>query len=234
MVWIVAGVAGLGAMYLLMRWFARANSATVAGILRWVLVVGGAALLLFLALRVGIYAALPLVLVLPLAWRRWGRFGLGGRPVGTATSSGQASEVRTDTLAMNLDHDSGRMDGTVLRGRFTCRTLSSLNLAEILVILEVCRTSDTLSVGLLESYLDRTHGVDWRELHEARRSEGSAGGTWMTTEEALGILGLAPGATPDDIKAAHRRLLLKLHPDQGGSTYLASKINQAKNFLLGA
>jgi len=163
---------------------------------------------------------------------------------GASPRSGQASAVETVWLVMTLDHDSGAMDGRVRAGRFTGRQLSSLDLAELGALLDECRSADPDSVPLVEAYLDRVHGPGWRDRGEAtgngrQEAPGGAGGAprrpqgGMSREEAYEILGLAPGAGPDAVKEAHRKLMQKLHPDHGGPTYLAAKINQAKDLLLG-
>jgi hypothetical protein len=68
--------------------------------------------------------------------------------------------------------------------------------------------------------------------HAQSQSSGAASGT-MTREEAALILGIPPRATHEQVKEAHRRLITKNHPDMGGSDYLAAKINQARDVLLG-
>ena len=142
--------------------------------------------------------------------------------------------MTTDTLRMELDHRTGELDGEVLRGRFGGRTLASLGLTDLLELLAECQREDPRSVALLETYLDR-RAPDWRSHvaaapAAARRRDRRAG--VMDEATACSILGLAPGASADEIKAAHRRLMTKLHPDHGGSSYLAAQLNQAKDYLL--
>jgi hypothetical protein len=66
----------------------------------------------------------------------------------------------------------------------------------------------------------------------AGAGEDGRGRDGMTREEAYRVLGLSPGATREQIVAEYRRLMKRVHPDQGGTTYLASRLNQAKDRLL--
>jgi DnaJ-domain-containing protein 1 len=133
---------------------------------------------------------------------------------------------------MTLDHATGDMDGLVLEGVFQGRLLSTLELDQLLALLQRFRDEDGQSAALLEAYLDRTRGEDWRESAPGVGGGSPQSSSPMNREEALAILGLRPGADDDAIREAHRRLIQRLHPDRGGSDYLAAKINEAKRFLL--
>ena len=142
-------------------------------------------------------------------------------------SPGQSSDVRTRYLHMSLDHDSGELDARVLEGRFRGRRLDDLPLDALLELLAECQREDAESCPLLETYLDRVHGPDWR--HGTKAPESTTG---MSRSEAYEILGLSPGASSEEVVDAHRRLMQKVHPDRGGSDYLAAKLNEAKELLL--
>jgi hypothetical protein len=134
---------------------------------------------------------------------------------------------------MSLDHDSGGMDGTVLQGRWKGRRLSELSVDGLLDLLAETRIGDADSAQLVEAYLDRAR-PDWRETAgEAAAAQAPPASAAMTREEARRILEVGPDADEATIRDAHRRLMMKLHPDLGGSSYLAAKINQAKDVLLG-
>jgi hypothetical protein len=144
---------------------------------------------------------------------------------------GQSSTVTTDHLEMELDHDSGAMAGRVLKGMFAGRNLDTLKPAEVALLWHDCRFVDPQSSQLLETYLDRVHPT-WRDdvsrgEREMRDHDGR-----MQPEHAYEILGIKPGATDEEVRRAHRDLMLKLHPDRGGSTYLAAQVNEAKDVLL--
>ncbi|TGN40239.1 DnaJ domain-containing protein [Marinobacter confluentis] len=159
---------------------------------------------------------------------------------GAKAKPGNQSHVSSDILDMTLDHDSGTMSGQILKGPMAGRALADLGEDEFLDLLQYCRAQDEDSARLLESYLDRRFGDSWRadddggEGAEYGPSGGSssAGGP-LTESEARDILGVEPGASRDEIIQAHRRMMQKMHPDRGGSNYLAARINEAKECLLG-
>ncbi len=170
---------------------------------------------------------MPLI-VFGLSWwrRRHSR-----RPA--SHSGGQKSTVRSVDLEMELDHDTGEIDGTVLSGCMKGARLSSLNEEEVLSLYqEIC--SDADSATLLVSFLDRYH-PNWRERVDPDffgEQEGASGFDSMTRQEAYQILGVEPGASQQEIHEAWRRLMKGVHPDSGGSAFLATKINAARDVLL--
>jgi len=185
----------------------------------------------FLLMRGHLEVAVPLGLA-GLGLLGWGPFASSSLFQRMQKTPGQVSRVRAAFVEMELDHDTGAMRGTVLAGRHAGSALDALDLTTLLdLLIEV----DADSRALLEAYLDRRE-PSWRE-----RVQGTAGGGAppaqerrgrMTEEEAYQILGVPRGASADEIGKAHRSLMKKLHPDQGGSTYLAAQINEAKELLL--
>ncbi|HRY19595.1 MAG TPA: DnaJ domain-containing protein [Candidatus Competibacteraceae bacterium] len=200
---------------------------------RAVLAVGAAGFLLLLTVRGGIEMALPLLAVLVPFLLRWLHV-LSPSSTSRGKDSSQQSAVRTRFLYMTLDHASGVMVGQVQEGCFAGRALHDLTLSELLMLWRECQV-DSQSVAVLESYLDRHAESMWRErLRDTgdRESPGSPG--IMSQAEAYQILGLPPGAARVDIQSAYRRLIQRVHPDQGGSAYLAAQLNQARDLLLGS
>ena len=131
---------------------------------------------------------------------------------------------------MELDHDSGAMRGRILAGRHQGAELGRL---DVKTLAELLSEVDEESRALLVAYLDR-RDPGWSEHAQADAAAGrraSSSGK-MSEEEAYQILGLQAGASTVDISRAHRTLMKKLHPDQGGSTFLAARINEAKEILL--
>jgi hypothetical protein len=236
-------LAALGLALIFIWWFLHTPPQQVARRLRQALLWLGGGLLVLLAASGRLHwlfallgAAAPfvqrlfrLLQLLPLLQRLRAMLQQGRSATGP--SSGQSSQVRTRFLQMRLDHDSGAMNGTVLEGRHRGSELAQLSLEQLLELLSEC-AADEQSANLLQAYLDREHGPDWRERANTRpQPPGGAPGE-MSREEAFEILGLQPDAKPQDIVAAHRRLIQKLHPDRGGSAWLAARINLAKDLLL--
>lgn len=183
----------------------------------------------FLGLRGEIGVAIPVGLF-GLGLLGWLPFGPAGFSARTAKSSGQVSRVSSAYVEMELDHDSGAMRGRILAGRHQGAKLEDL---DVISLVGMLREVDDESRALLVAYLDRRE-PGWGEdaQRDAAAGRGAASGGKMSAQEAYQILGLEPGASADDIGRAHRSLMKKFHPDQGGSTYLAARINEAKEILI--
>jgi DnaJ-like protein len=232
---LLVGGALLG-LWLLARAFLAANPAQIAQGLRWGGVFAGFLAIVGLVVTGRLPQALtaaaalfPAAARLRSGWHRW--------RAANGPAAGRTSEIETDWLKMSLDHDTGTMTGTVRRGRLAGRRLDEAALPELVELLRDCRVDDESSARLLETYLDRCF-PDWRGTAKAGDGRGAsgrpAGGAAMTRDEAYEVLGLSPGASEAEIRAAHRRLMAKLHPDKGGSTWLAARINLARDKLLEA
>jgi hypothetical protein len=229
--YLLGGFAVLSGFLLLVYLFVNADPARLARGLKVTGIVVAVAAVATLAISGRLAAILmPLAMLMPLLIRVRSLLDRYRPPAG-----GQTSTVATAFLRMTLDHDTGSMEGTILRGRFAGMRLDELGAADLLALLRECRAEDEEGARLLEAYLDRVQ-PQWREELAGERAGGGAGARStsgdMSVDEAYAILGLSAGADAEAIKEAHRRLMVKLHPDHGGSDYLATKINRARDVLL--
>ena len=226
---LIFGIAALVLFLIAARYYATANPQQLAVVLRKGGGFGLLATAAYLTVTGRFYAAVPLAYfgATLLDWIP-SPAGLGAR---MRRTPGQVSKVRSQFVEMELDHDSGAMHGRILAGQYENVPLDALDRPTLLSLLG---GFDAESRALLEAYLDRRE-PGWREDIEEDTGAGSRepprSGP-MTEEEALQILGLEPGAGAFEIRRAHRTLMKKLHPDQGGSTYLAARVNEAKEVLL--
>src|SRR5260370_5940164 len=231
MLYLLGGFAVLSGFLLLVYLFVNADPARLARGLKVTGIVIAVTAVATLAISGRLAALLmPLAMLMPLLIRVRSLLDRYRPPAG-----GQTSTVATAFLRMTLDHDTGSMGGTILRGRFAGMRLDELGPADLLTLLRECRAEDEEGTRLLEAYLDRVR-PDWRDELAGERSGGGGGGAGAPRTsgdrsggEAYAILGLSARADADAIKEAHRRLMIKLHPDHGGSHYLATKIDPARD-----
>lgn len=237
---LIAGIVAVVLLYSALNVIKGADPKWLAKIIRG----GGGVLALAAAAFVG--AKGELAVAIPLAvfgagLLGWSPFGAqlgsawGNYGPGAWKSQGQKSQVRSQFIEMTLDHDTGALNGRIIAGPEAGRVLDEFTLDELITL---ARSFDAESWSLLEGYLDRRFPA-WRENAQGAGAGGrssedrrAAPGGKMTTDEAYQILGLKPGAGREEISRAHRGLMKKLHPDQGGSTYLAARVNEAKDTLL--
>jgi hypothetical protein len=231
---LLAALVSLAVLASAIVWFMRSNPSAMARRLRFVVAILGtiaASALLIFGIRFlpGLLPelfGLAGVVIAALIARAARRRSSGG--FSTPGSSSQRTAVRTAFLEAWIDHASSDVGGTVLKGRFAGRTLDSLSDADLLDLHAEC-AGDADSLRVLESYLDRRIGTEWRRAGQSRPGPRSD----MSREEALAVLGLQEGTTSEEIRAAHRRLIQRMHPDVGGTADLAARINRAKDVLLG-
>jgi len=238
MPYLFLGIALLIVLLLAGRWFVNAKPKAILSVLKWVAIAGlglVAVMLIFSGRILMLVWLLPALLPWIMRARHAARtaktfFRMAGN------DSGQKSTVKSAFLEMHLDHDSGDMDGEVLKGRFNGRMLSSLSREDTLDLHQEYASTDDESARLLAAYLDRVY-PDWRgdgdenTTHEEPHNRSTSSSS-MSRAEALKVLGLETDANDAEIKQAHHRLIAGLHPDRGGSAYLAAKINEARDVLL--
>jgi hypothetical protein len=228
-------IIGLFLLYLVLagiKQFARLSPTVAARLVRQ----GGGVLGLIGALLLVLRGSLGLASLVASAafgfagWSKFQNFASGFAARGAG--AGRKSSARSATVEMNLDHATGELDGIVLSGPLQGRNLQTLTRTECLGLHAETLREDPDGARLLETYLDRRF-AGWREATQGQRDAGRGGGSGaMTEKEAYEILGLAQGASAEDVSRAHRVLMKKLHPDHGGSTSLAARVNQAKDVLL--
>jgi hypothetical protein len=226
---LIFGVLVLALVLWAMKAFSGVNPRIAAAWLKGLGGIGAVVVAIVLGMRGRIDMAIPIGItgLGLLGWLPWSIPGISAR---TQKSTGQVSRVRSAFVEMELDHDTGAMGGRVLAGPYEGRALSSI---DVPTLIGFCAEIDEESRALLMAYLDRRQ-PGWREHAQDDAGAGERRPTSsgkMTEEEAYQILGLQPGASADDITRSHHSLMKKLHPDQGGSTYLAARVNEAKDIL---
>ncbi|MBL95545.1 MAG: hypothetical protein CFH06_00519 [Alphaproteobacteria bacterium MarineAlpha3_Bin5] len=234
MSYLALGLALLAGILLAAKWFVNADPRIFIKFIKWILfgIIACVGLYFVLtgrgawALAV-LPAALPYLLrirSLARTARMFSQMHRGGR-----TGS---SEVRTKLLHMQLDHGSGKITGEVISGAFTGRKIEQMSLAELILLNDECEKVDSEGARIIRTFLDREN-PGWDNFQKSKGSTRSSGKTTdMDREEALEILGLPKNASKQHIREAYHRLITNLHPDRGGSTYLAAQINRAKEVLL--
>ncbi len=218
-----------------LRAFSRADPAALARLLKR----GGGFLALLVAGLVLLHGRIDFALILA-AVGFW-LIGVSRRapagPRGARRRAAGVSRVRSAMIEMELDHATGQMRGMILAGPEEGKSLDQMIRPQCEALYRLCVRADPEGARLLEVYLDRRF-PGWRSAGNKENDAGAfePGGAprhgGMSEDEAYEVLGLHKGASRDDVMRSHRSLIKKLHPDHGGSTDLAARVNEAKDVLM--
>ena len=240
MYWVILSLIIIISILFIVRQLVNAEPKKVIKLIKWLLVLFFVLGLIFFGLRFGsfvlwlilpiLYFSLRTLLGAVISRFAFNYFNSKSNFFNNSNNSSNISSIETEYIIMSLSQIDGNVSGVVKKGKFSGDKLEDLSLESLFELRKELK-SDKESLDLLEAYLDRVANSDWRDQAENLSSTESYS-TIMTIKEAYLMLGLDENATKDEIKEAHHKLMLKIHPDQGGSNFLASKINQAKELLL--
>jgi len=215
--------------------------------LAYIIAIGLAASVLLLLLLTGrihflaavVAAAIPFAKKLPALLRYVPLFRYLKQQLGRPkhVDSDNASTVVTSLLTMSLEPSSGKIDGEILLGEFKGALLTQLSLPQLFTLYQLATDQYADSVPVFDAFLKRHVGAEWRKKaaqfgYQFEELNVPADNSEMDVSQALQILGLAEGASKQEVLDAHRKLMQKLHPDRGGSNFLAAQVNRAKDVLL--
>lgn len=201
----------------------------VVGLLFLIMAVTGRTSALFGIIGAAMTQAMRIVpLIIKFAPSLSKYFGVPLSPEGLMSNA--ESRVKTKSLIMTLNHDTGKINGEILTGAFIGKRLSDLTNQELNQFYRDCQEHDPEAVRIIQAYIARERS-SWDGEAAQGSDQSPIKSDSVTVREAYDILGLAQGATRQEVTDAHRHLMKQFHPDKGGSNYLAAKVNEAKKVL---
>ncbi len=148
----------------------------------------------------------------------------------TRSAGASPRQIRTRMLLFTLNHATGKIDGRVLGGDFAQQLLSAMNVEQLQALYTQCLQQDPAALHLLLLYAQRER-PEW-QVSQAQAGGASGAEHSMLPADAAALLGVDISADVAAIRAAHKDLIARLHPDRGGTDYLAMQINRARDVLL--
>ena len=224
----------LGAAIYLIYWFRGLSEDKKKQVAKKIAIAGLLILLAIMALTGRLHwIAAAIGALLPLL-PRLARFAFGVWPAVLPYfrryQQNKQSNMRTQFLSLQINMITGELQGEVLEGLYKGEKLHLLSVEQLNELLSAYQDKDAESAALLSAFMQRKHPGS--SSAGSSSSSYSPNNATMTAQQARDVLGLSESATKAEVIKAHKRLMQKLHPDRGGSDYLAVQINQAKEVLL--